>query len=197
MTLTRTALLTVATLLWGLSASFAYAQRGMGDSIGMAQRQVLPELVSLSGKLTAIETQPCKGGTGSGVVGTHIVLETNKGTVLNIDLGWAKAVEPIVKQLSVGQKVEVAAFRTDKMPKGRYVAKSLTFDDKNLQLRDKNLRPFWAGRGPAWYGSEEDSVYPIGPGPGRGRGWGGRRGRGWGGGRGRGWGRGWGRGYGW
>jgi len=151
--------------------------------------------VALSGKLTAIETQPCEGGTGSGVIGTHIVLKTDEGAVLNIDLGWAKAVEPTVKQLAIGKTLEVTAFRTDKMPKGRYVAKSLTFDSKTVQLRDENLRPFWAGRGPGWYGSENDSIYPIGPGPGRGRGWDGRRGRGWGRGRGRGWGGG--RGHGW
>ncbi|MBN1854845.1 MAG: hypothetical protein JW829_19080 [Pirellulales bacterium] len=195
MTRTRMVVMAVAALLCAWWASPAHAQRGMGDSVGMAKRQVLPELVNLSGTLTAIETQPCKGGTGSGVVGTHIVLKTDKGMLLTIDLGWAKAVEPIVKQLAIDKTVEVAAFRTDKMPKGRYVAKSLTLDGKAVQLRDDNLRPFWAGRVMGWYSSEENSVDPDGPGLGHGRGWG--RGRGWGGGRGRGWGRGWGHGYGW
>ncbi|MBN1912234.1 MAG: hypothetical protein JW818_21115 [Pirellulales bacterium] len=187
--------LIVAAFSWSMSASPAYAQRGMGDPIGMAQRQVLPKLVSLSGKLAAIQTQPCKGGTGFGVVGTHIVLKTDEGKELMVDLGWAKAVEPIVKQLSVGKKINVIAFRTDKMPKGRYVAKSLSFDEKTEKLRDENLRPFWAGRVLNWNGSEKNSVNPIGPGPGRGRGWrrGRGRGRGYGGGRGLGWGR----GYGW
>jgi hypothetical protein len=95
-------------------AAATCSQRGMGDSTGVAQQGMLPELVSLSGKLAAIDTHPCDKTTGHGVVGTHLKLETDKGTALNIDLGWAPAVEPIVKQLLVGQEVQVVAFRTDK-----------------------------------------------------------------------------------
>lgn len=185
--------LAMAALSWILSPSSAFAQRGMGDPTGIAQRQVHPELVSLSGTLTSIETQPCEGGTGSGAVGTHLVIKTEKGVLLTVDLGWAKAVESIVKQLAIGKTVNASAFRTDKMPKDRYVAKSLTFDDKTVQLRDDNLRPYWAGRGPAWYGPGNTSVDSMRPAPGSG--WGRRRS--WARGYGRGWGRGSARGHGW
>lgn len=171
MTRMRTGLLTVVVLWWALPTPLVYAQRGMGDSTGVARQEILPELVSLSGRLASVETHPCQKTTGRGVVGTHLKLETDEGEQVNVDLGWAAAVEPIVRQLSVGQEVKVVAFRTDKMPEKQYVAKSLTFGGKTMQLRDENLRPIWAGGRPAWYASKRRSGYEAGRGRGPGRGW--------------------------
>lgn len=165
------ALLAAAALLGGLAAPSARAQRGMGDPGGVAQQLVKPKLVSLTGRVVAVETEPCEKTTGRGQVGTHLVLRTRKGDRLNVHLGWAVAVEPVARQLTPGTKVEITAFRTQKMPKGDYVAKSLTVDGRTLQLRDENLRPIWAG----------------GSGRGFGRGWGVGPGRAWRGGRGGGW----------
>lgn len=161
------------TLLAGVLSPSAYAQKGMGDATGVAQQPTKPGLVTFSGEVVAVETKPCEKTTGYGLVGTHILLKTEKVAPLNIHLGWAKAVEETAKQLPVGKKVTVVAFRTDKMPEGQYVAKSLTYDDKTVQLRDENLRPVWAGAGNGQRGSQQPA--------GRGHGWG--RGRGWGAGR--------------
>ena len=134
-------------LLAGVLSPSAYAQKGVGDATGVAQQPTKPELVTFSGEIVVVETKPCEKTTGHSLVGTHILLKTEKDTALNIHLGWAEAVEEIAKQLPVGKKVTVTAFRTDKMPEGQYVAKSLTYDDKTVQLRDENLRPLWAGIG--------------------------------------------------
>jgi len=97
-------------------------------------------------------------------------METSKGKTLNIHLGPVAAIEFVAKDLSQGQKVKVEAFRTKKMKKGQYVARSLTFGSQTVELRDETLRPVWAGRGgPGW-----------GRGYGRGAGYGRGRGRGWG-----------------
>jgi hypothetical protein len=162
-------------LLAGVLSPSAYAQKGVGDSAGVAQQPNKPELVSLSGEIVAVETKPCEKTTGHALVGTHILLKTAKGDTLNVHLGWAEAVEEITKQVTVGKKVTVAAFRTDKMPEGQYVAQSVTFDEKTVQLRDENLRPVWAGGGAGLRGSQQAL--------GRGRGWGRGYGRGWGAGR--------------
>ena len=168
---TKVMFLIVVALSWALLTPFAYAQRGMGDSTGVARQGIVPELVTVSCELLSIETHPCKKTTGHGVIGTHLKVKTEEGKALNIDLGWATGVEPVVKQLSVGQNLEVTAFRTEKMPVGQYVAKSLNFDGKTVQLRDESLRPIWAGGRAAWGGSPGRGGY------GRGRGWG--RGAGW------------------
>jgi len=97
-------------------------------------------------------------------------METSKGKTLNIHLGPVAAIEFVAKDLSQGQKVKVEAFRTKKMKKGQYVARTLTFGSQTVELRDETLRPVWAGRGgPGW-----------GRGYGRGAGYGRGRGRGWG-----------------
>ena len=186
---TRVMFLMVAALAWAVVTPFAYAQRGMGDSVGMARQGIVPELVNVSGELLSIDTHPCKNTTGCGVTGTHVTLKTEDGEVLNIDLGWATGVEPIVRQLSVGQHLEVTGFRTEKMPEGQYVAKSLKLNGETVQLRDESLRPIWAGGRTARVGSQSRGGY----GPGRGR----NRGRGGGAGRGAGWNAGYSPRYGW
>ena len=44
-----------------------------------------------------------------------------------------------------GQDVKVEVFRTGKLEKGHYIARSVTIGDRTIELRDKNLRPTWAG----------------------------------------------------
>ena len=85
--------------------------------------------------------------TGPSQEGTHIVLKTPSGEVVEIHLGPADEVGKIVKNLAVDQQVTVAAFRTEKLPKDAFVAQTLTVDDKPIELRDKDLRPVWAGGG--------------------------------------------------
>ena len=151
--------------------SAAFAQRGVGDTQGVARQPTKPKVVSLSGKVVKVETASCEMTTGRSPLGSHLVMKASDGKKLNIHLGPAGAVDFVTKKLSQGQKVQVAAFRTDKMKEAHYVAQTLTFDSQTVELRDKTLRPAWAGRG--------------GPGWGRGRG----RGAGYGRGRGAGWGR--------
>ena len=144
-------------LLWGVFAPCVHAQRGIGEPTGVAQQAVKPEVVSLSGEVLAVETGPCKNTTGPADVGSHFLLKTPKGKRLNVHLGPAAAVDYIVEQLPVGKKVTVGAFRTAKMPKNHYVAQSLAFGDSSIQLRDEDLRPFWA-RGNAVYWNRPDCM---------------------------------------
>lgn len=170
--------LSVAAVVFVLGLlSVASAQRGVGDTQGVAQQPTKPKVVSLSGKVLEVKTESCQTTTGRSPLGTHLIMETSKGKKLNIHLGPVNAVGSVAKELSEGQKVKVKAFRTKKMKKGQYVARKLTFGSRTVELRDETLRPAWAGRGgPGW-----------GRGYGRGAGWG--RGAGYGRGRGQGWGR--------
>jgi hypothetical protein len=161
-TMERTmAFLTVVALLAGATEQSAHAQKGVGDLAGVARQIPKPSLVTLTGTILAVETQPCEKTTGQGRIGSHVLLKTEEGEKLNIHLGWADAVAETAKQLTVGKKISVTAFHTDKLPEGHYIAQSLKFDGKTVQLRDEGLRPEWAG-GSAGRGSQ--------PGMGRGRG---------------------------
>lgn len=132
-----------------LFLSTAHAQKGVGDETGLARQAVKPTLTSLSGTVVSVDTKVCEKTTGHGEVGTHFLLKTDQNTTLNIDLGWSEAdvVKNLAKNLAQGKQVTVAAFRTEKMPPDRYVAKSVTLDGATTILRDDNLRPVWAGRG--------------------------------------------------
>jgi hypothetical protein len=204
--------MTIVAFCCVLSASDAYGQRGIGDRAGVAQQADKPDLVSLSGEVTAIETGPCEQTTGWAPMGTHVVLKTSKGKELNVHLGPAVAVKHVVDKLKVGETVSVKAFRTEQMLKQHYVAQSLVIGGESIELRDENLRPLWAGNPAAWRGwgrAQAGDGYGYGGGYGRGSCplWGGPpsgRGPGWGGrGRGAGFGRmgrrggGYGRGPGW
>ncbi len=158
----------VAALAATVLSQAAYAQKGMGDDVGVARQAVKPELVTLSGTVLSVETKVCEKTTGRGLLGTHVSIKTEKGNTLIVDLGWAdaEAVKSVAEKLTVGKAVSVVAFQTEKMPKDRYVAKSLTIDGKTTDLRDEYLRPVWAGAG----GKMQQ---PLGRGLGRGwgRGW--------------------------
>ena len=175
--------LAAGVLLWGVVAPFAYAQRGMGESAGIARRVVKPEVVTLSGKVLKVKTEPCKTTTGPAYLGTHFLLKTSKGEKMNVHLGPADTVNYVTDRLPVGEKVAVKAFRTAKMPENHYVAQSVAFDGTTIELRDESLRPLWAksrtalrGRGAAQWDPSRARRRGWKQGPGHGRGWR----RGWG-----------------
>lgn len=133
---------TIAVLMWAASA---FGQRGMGNSRGIAQLALKPDVVRISGKLKEIKTHPCEHTTGKAELGTHLILEDRQGRQLNIHLGPAPALAEAVKRLKVGTRLDLLGFRTDQMPPNQYVAKTLILGSRLIQLRDSELRPYWSG----------------------------------------------------
>lgn len=123
-----------------------FAQKGLGDSTGIARSGELPTIVMLDGTLDQIKTGPCEHTTGRAVIGTHLFIDTEESDELfNVHLGAAYALEPFVANLEIGQKVEIQAFQTDGMEPLEFIAKEVLIEGDTLKLRDENLRPFWAG----------------------------------------------------
>jgi hypothetical protein len=149
------------------------AQKGIGDSEGVARQTTKPKLITLEARVLEVKTGPCETATGKSPVGTHVFIRSGKKK-LNVHLGPADAMESVAKELSRGKEVKVEAFRTKAMDKGHYVARSITFDGRKVQLRDETLRPVWAGPGGGWRGGGSLAGRPRwGRGRGLGRqGWG-------------------------
>jgi hypothetical protein len=80
-------------------------------------------------------------------LGIHLILEDKQGQEFNIHLGPAPVLSEIVRQLTVGRKIDLLGFRTGKMPPNQYVAQILILSNRIIQLRDSDLRPYWAGGG--------------------------------------------------
>ena len=139
----QVSMLTLAVL--GLAASAALAQRGVGDPAGVARSGVKPEIVTLSGKVLEVKTEPCANTTGRSPLGTHFLMKTAEGKTLNIHLGPAAMVEFAAKELVQDKAVKVQAFRTEKMKEDHYVAQQLSYDGGSVTLRDETLQPVWAG----------------------------------------------------
>jgi hypothetical protein len=137
--------LVVPTLIGMLATSVAEAQRGVGQTSGIARQGVEVPRVTLAGVVVEVEVGPCENTTGRSLVGTHFFLKTPEGKTLNIHLGPADQMEAILNALPVGEEVQVQAFRTERMQADHYVARSITVGDEVLRLRDDNLRPVWAG----------------------------------------------------
>ncbi len=122
----------------------AYGQRGRGETEGLARQGAQPEIVELKGTLSKIETGPCGRTTGRAYIGTHLFIEQEDGTLINLHVGSAEAVKPFVDTLEIGQPIEAAAFRTELLEENHYVAQTIHFGDETLNVRREDLSPFWA-----------------------------------------------------
>lgn len=135
----------LAGLLLLLNTS-VYAQKGLGDSTGIARGLEQPEIELVEGTLDHIKTGPCEHATGYAYIGTHLFIKSDENNqLLNVHLGAAFAVESFVNGLEIGENITIQGFRTDNLKPLEFIAKEVTANGHTLQLRDENLRPFWAG----------------------------------------------------
>ena len=128
------------------TVSSVYAQKGMGDSTGIAQSIEKPAVTSITGKVVDMNVGPCENTTGRSPKGIHLILQTDEGERANLHLGPVRAVVDLIDQLSIDEAVTASAFQTDNMPANAYIAQTVTLaDGQRIQLRDDDLRPSWAG----------------------------------------------------
>jgi hypothetical protein len=139
-------MLTVGAIAWSLLAQLGFAQRGIGDPVGIASQRVKPTVTTYSGTVLTVLNEPCKLTTGRAYVGTHFLMKASEAEELNIHLGPQALVDDVSDRLTMGDSVTVAVFRTERMPKGHFVAKSVNVGDQTIHLRDDSLRPRWAGK---------------------------------------------------
>jgi hypothetical protein len=153
----RSIVLTVFALAIGLMPTVTYAQKGMGGYEGVGRQRIKPSVVRLAGIVKKIETHPCKNTTGRAELGTHLIIKDSQNNKLNIHLGPTEDVNDIVRSLSVGSRIDILGFRTEKMPADQYVAKTLILSDQVIHLRDSMLRPYWSRNSLL---AKSDRIYP-------------------------------------
>ncbi|ADP69639.1 hypothetical protein Rvan_0353 [Rhodomicrobium vannielii ATCC 17100] len=146
--MSRTAICISATLFgFAAIAAPALAQKGTGEPSGVARQGLKLPVEAMSGTIEAIKIGRCEKTTGRSAEGAHLIVQMPDAKI-NLHLGPTFALRDELKQLSVGQNISFEAFRTDRMPKGAYIAKSIRAGDKVFALRNDSLRPIWArGRG--------------------------------------------------
>ena len=166
-----TTLIAGMALSLGVILSGAFGQKGTNEPTGVARQADKPEVVSLSGTVLEVKTEPCKLTTGRADKGTHIVLQTGTDEKLEIHLGPEVDVEHVTKKIATDQNVAVKAFRTERLPESALIAQSVTVDGETLRLRDEELRPVWAG-GVAAPKGRRQGRWSAGMGPGGGAGFG-------------------------
>lgn len=152
----------VALLLCGALTTQVLAQRGVGRQQGVAQQADKPALETFTGTVAEIKIGPCEATTGHGLVGVHLMLNSEDGDAREVHLGPQAAVQDVVANIEIGQTLSVTGFSTSELPADVLVAKSITNDQQTFDLRSDSLQPVWAG----------------GAGPGVGRGLGRGQGRG-------------------
>jgi len=136
--------------LFGLAAiaAPALAQKGTGEPSGIARQGLKLPIEAMSGTIKDIKIGPCEKTTGRSAEGAHLTVQTPDAKTINLHLGPTFALRDQLKKLSVGQDISFEAFRTQRMPKDAYIAKSIKAGDKVFTLRNDSLRPIWArGRG--------------------------------------------------
>jgi hypothetical protein len=137
--------LSAAFLALAAVASPAIAQKGTGEPTGVARQGLKLPIEAMSGTIKDIKIGPCEKTTGRAKEGAHLIVQAPDGRTINLHLGPTFALRDELKQLAAGQDISFEAFRTDRMPKDAYIAKSIKAGDKVFVLRNDNLRPRWAG----------------------------------------------------
>jgi hypothetical protein len=129
------------------ASSYSYAQKGMGNKTGIARNNVTNATRKISGKLVKILNEPCTNTTGQYARGLHLIIKQNDQDVerLNIHLGPTSEMSEITEHLKPGQQLELKVFKTNELPDDQYIAKSFTSTHGTYELRNDQLRPFWAG----------------------------------------------------
>jgi hypothetical protein len=146
----KTASIVLSAALFGLAAMAApaLAQKGTGEETGVARQGLKLPIEAMSGTIKDIKIGPCEKTTGRFKEGVHLIVQTPEARTINLHLGPSAALQNELKQLSAGKEISFEAFRTERMPKDAYIAKSIKADGKLFTLRNDNLRPVWArGRG--------------------------------------------------
>jgi uncharacterized membrane protein YgcG len=140
----RTVILAAALAL-AAGGGTASAQRGMGESEGVAP-DVTYDPRGLRGEIAAIEVGACANTTGRAVEGAHLIVAMPDGQDANVHLGptRAESVGRVLDAVEVGDEVRAEVFRTDVMPFGTFAAVTVTVDGETVRLRAPNLRPDWA-----------------------------------------------------
>jgi len=127
-------------------STLVYSQKGTGQSNGVARQQLFPQLVELSGNLLEVKNGPCQNTTGWSNSGTHLIIKNNfDQKKINIHLGPSNEISELIKKIEPGAQIQAKVFRTKELPESQYIAKSISIDDQVIELRDANMRPFWAG----------------------------------------------------
>jgi len=127
-------------------AATAWAQRGMGDPQGLARQGLRPDIVTIEGTVKETVIGPCELTTGRSFQGAHLIVTTDAGKEYNVHLGPSRFVKKATNALTEGDPVTLRVFHTDRMPEDNYVAVAVKAGDQTIRLRNKNLRPVWAGR---------------------------------------------------
>ncbi len=120
------------------------AQKGVGEPKGVAQMTEEPTVTTFFGIVEDVKIGPCENTTGPSPLGVHLMLGTDEMGPIDLHLGPMSAVDYVAELIATGDTVMVQAFRTSQLTDGAYVAKTLTLEDKLIELRDDDLRPNWA-----------------------------------------------------
>ncbi|MGM0497839.1 MAG: hypothetical protein ACQESJ_07975 [Bacteroidota bacterium] len=125
--------------------SMGYAQKGVGNNSGIARSNSVNEIEQISGELQKIITEPCTQTTGRYSNGTHLLVKDDEDETLNVHLGPTYVMSEITDQLKTGEEIQMKVVGTEDLPDHNYIAKEIQSGEEAHEIRDSNLKPFWAG----------------------------------------------------
>lgn len=143
--LTGLALIAGACLLqWGLSTTDNDPTQELAMSTNGDETQS-PALTTLKGEVMAINLFKRTTPEGKELSMVTLNVKTGENETTPLILGPASFVNDKIRNLQVGSQVSAEAFKPKwkKMTRA-YVAKSLSFGDTTVSLRDDSLKPLWA-----------------------------------------------------
>ena len=172
-----TTTLIVGSLLAVLIPCEAFAQRGVGQTVGVARQGTPRTLESVTGTVSEIKIGPCEATTGRSLTGMHVLLTADDGTTYNVHLGPLQSVRDLLGDVEVGDTLAVDGFRTARLDDDALVASSVTRDGQTVALRQASLQPQWAASASRGQGQGRGMGQGQGRGKGRGQGQGQGRGQ--------------------
>lgn len=139
-------LMLVTLCIWPMPSSAA--QRGMNMNAQMPKYDVKTE-VTVKGTIKEVQhmtpaTTPRGRGRMSGMDGTHIKIETDKGPV-DVHLGPSRYLAEKKFTVNQGDAVEITGSMVKIAGSDALIAREITKGNEKLVLRDSKGIPLWSG----------------------------------------------------
>lgn len=120
-----------------LMAMAAVAQQAPAEKVEPYQ---VSKEITVKGTVSELKDYVCPV---SGTVGTHIVLKTTEGTVLEAHVASAKFLPEYGIQLAAGQELEITGMKTKVAGRDALLVRTIQRGQEIFTFRDKKGRPIW------------------------------------------------------
>jgi hypothetical protein len=141
-------LMTLLVSMSGLIDQPVMAQKGTGESTGIARQGLKPNVLRFEGRIIKIKTGPCeKRNKTPQAIGSHLIVQTTGKQMLNLHVGPEQRIQMTLNELPKDKTLIFTAFKTDRLSQDAYILKTVELGKQVWVFRNNDLTPAWSRGG--------------------------------------------------